>query len=128
MREYALSWGMLALSVVFNAFGVFVIKWRLNELGAIKMESWSTILSYFVLLIKSPWAMIGVFLFFVAPFLFAVALSRMEVTVAYPAQVGLNFVIIILLALVLLGEQMNFYKIFGIILTLSALYFFHKGG
>lgn len=128
MKELFLSWGMLILSVIFNAYGVFVIKLRLNELGEIPFNSIKTTSGYFLVLLKSPLVIGGILLFFIAPFLFAVALSRMEITIAYPAQIGLNFVILILLALFLLGEQMTLYKIVGIISILVGIYFLNKMG
>jgi multidrug transporter EmrE-like cation transporter len=118
MKEMILSWGMLTLSVIFNAFGVFVIKLKLNELGPIKVDSIRGTIDYFFLLLKSPLVVVGVVLFFLAPFLFAIALSRMEIAVAYPVQIGLNFIILLLLALFVLGEQLTIYKSVAITLVL----------
>lgn len=128
MKEWSLSWGMLIVSVIFNALGVFIIKLRLNELGVIKAESIQSVFSYFLEMMKSPLLIFGLVLFFVAPFLFTVALSRMEIVVAYPAQIGLNFVILILLAVVLLGEQVTFLKGLGTALVLIGVYFLNKSG
>ena len=127
MKTFLMSWGMLVLSVLFNVFGVFVIKLKMNEYGEVKMDSLKTVLYYFLVLLKSPVVVCGVILFCVAPFLFAIALSRMELAVAYPAQIGLNFVILILLGFWVLGEPMTAYKMIGIVLTLVAIYFFSKG-
>ncbi|OGX33650.1 MAG: hypothetical protein A3C36_01945 [Omnitrophica WOR_2 bacterium RIFCSPHIGHO2_02_FULL_52_10] len=128
MREWSLSWGMLIISVVLNALGVFIIKLRLNELGVIKSESFQSVLSYFFVFMKSPFVVFGLVLFFLAPFLFAIALSRMEIVVAYPAQIGLNFVILILLAVIFLGEQITLLKAFGTALVLTGVYFLNKSG
>jgi len=126
IKEQFLSWGMLMLSVLFNVYGVFVIKLKLNELGEIKMDSLRTVFSYFIVLLKSPLVISGVFLFFIAPFLFAIALSRMEITIAYPAQIGLNFIILIILALLFLGEQFDLYKGVGILLILAGILVLNK--
>lgn len=123
-----LSWGMLILSVFFNAYGVFVIKLRLNEMGPFKWETFRAALGYFIFLLKSPLVVSGILLFFLAPFLFAIALSRMEIVVAYPAQIGLNFLILILLALIFLGEQLTFYKVAGIVLIFAGIYLLNKVG
>jgi|SaaInl4_100m_RNA_FD_contig_21_2228175_length_280_multi_3_in_0_out_0_1 hypothetical protein len=37
LTQLFMSWGMLCLSVVFNAYSVFLIKRRLNDLGKIKL-------------------------------------------------------------------------------------------
>ena len=126
MKNMFLSWGMLVLSVVFNVFGVFVVKQRLNELGAIKMDSLRTVLQYFLLMMTSPLVIFGIVFFFAAPFLFTIALSRMEISVAYPAQLGLNFLILILLGLIFLGESLTIYKVVGMAMVLAGIYFLNK--
>ena len=126
IKELVLSWGMLVLSIFFNVYGVFVIKLKINKLGPIPLDTVSMGLNYFFVLLKSPLVISGVILFFIAPFLFAVALSRMEIAVAYPAQVGLNFLFLILLAVIFLGEEFTFYKILGIIFVLAGVYLVHK--
>jgi len=113
MKEWFLSWGLLILSVIFNALGVFIIKLRLNELGAVKVDMLRSVFSYFFVMIKSPLVIVGLILFFFAPFLFAIALSRMEIVVAYPAQIGLNFIILVILAILFLGEQITILKVIG---------------
>lgn len=128
MKGWLFSWGMLILSVVFNAVGVFVIKMRLNELGAITFESVTRVFQYFALMLKSPLVVGGIVLFFLAPFLFAVALSRMEIVVAYPAQIGLNFLILVVLAVLFLGEQVTLLKIIGTVLIFAGVYFLNKSG
>jgi len=128
MKEWIASWGMLIVSVVFNALGVFIIKLRLNELGVIKMDAVRTVFSYFFVMVKSPLVIVGLVLFFLAPFIFAIALSRMEIVVAYPAQIGLNFLILVLLAIVFLGEHITSVKIIGTVLILSGVYFLNRSG
>jgi multidrug transporter EmrE-like cation transporter len=126
MKDFALGWGTLVLSVAFNAFGVFVVKWRLNELGTLPLNSFKDALGYSWLLLKSPLVVPGLVLFLVAPFLFAVALSRMEISVAYPAQLGLNLVVLLLFGCFLLREQMTLFKIIGILCVLLGVYFMNK--
>ena len=126
MKNVFLSWGMLSLSVLFNAYGVFVIKYKINELGEIQLNSFHFVIKYVVALLKSPLVISGVVLFFLAPFLFAIALSRMEISIAYPVQVGLNFIFLLLLAFIFLGESLTISKIVGISLVICSIYFFSK--
>ncbi len=126
IKNVFLSWGMLFLSVLFNAYGVFVIKYKINELGEIPLNSFHFVMKYFIALLKSPLVISGVVLFFIAPFLFAIALSRMEISIAYPAQVGLNFIFLLLLAFIFLGENLTINKIIGISLVICSIYFLQK--
>jgi len=126
LKELFLNWGMLVISVVFNVLGVFIIKMRLNELGPIKMESIRSTIGYFLVMLKSPLVILGVLLFFLAPFIFAIALSHMDIVVAYPAQIGLNFVFLLVLALFFLGEQLTVGKMIGILFVLSGVIILNK--
>jgi multidrug transporter EmrE-like cation transporter len=128
MKEWSLSWGMLVLSVIFNALGVFIIKLRLNEIGVLTPGSWKAVFSYFFVMMKSPLVVVGLVLFFLAPFLFVIALSRMDIVVAYPAQIGLNFFILVVLAVIFLGEQITLLKVWGTVLVLTGVYLLNKSG
>ncbi len=118
---------MLIASVVFNALGVFIVKLRLNQLGALNLSSVKVVLSYVVTFIQAPAVVIGLVLFFVSPFLFAVALSRMEITVAFPVQLGLNFLLVLLLAVLFLGEHLTAVKLFGIAAIVLGIILLNRG-
>ena len=126
IKEVFLGWGMLVLSVLFNVYGVFAVKMKLNELGPIKFDSFGGLMNYFSLAIRSGAVIAGVILFFAAPFLFAVALSRMEITVAYPVQIILSLIILSLLAVLFMGEHLTVNKIIVMILAVLCVYLLRK--
>ena len=121
-----MSWGMLILSVLFNAFSIFLIKNRLNALGEIQFSSLRYLFNYGIEFIKSPGAIIGLILFVASPFFLAVAVSRMDMTVAYPVQLSLNFLLVIILSLLYLNEPLSWDKGIGIGLVLISIYFLAK--
>jgi multidrug transporter EmrE-like cation transporter len=123
LSRLLMSWGMLILSVTLNAYSVFLIKRRLNELGEIQLDSIRFIFNYGMEFLKSTGALIGIVFFIVAPFFFAVAVSRMEITVAYPVQLGLNFMMVMLLGLIYLGEGFTLDKGIGLCMALGSIYF-----
>lgn len=104
----------------------FMIKQRLNIPGEIQLHSISIITNYIFKFLKSPITVMGLVMFGLAPFYFAVAISRMEISIAYPVQVGLNFVIIVVLGLLFLGESLDLQKSIGIFLVLSSLFILIK--
>lgn len=126
IKDIFLSWGMLVLSVLFNVISVFIIKMRLDELGPVKADSFKGLLDYAALLLKS-WPVLAVIIpFFCAPFLFAVALSRMELSIAYPAQIVMNLVILAFLAVMFLGEHITPNKIIAMALAIVCVYLLRK--
>ena len=120
------GWGMLILSVILNAAGAFLVKFKINELetfGAISVRAFKV---FFWSLLKSPVAVIGAAFLFVAPFPFAVALSRLDISIAYPVQVALNFLLVLLLALMFLGETLSVNKTVSIFLIIVSIYLMYK--
>jgi multidrug transporter EmrE-like cation transporter len=128
MKDFWASWGMLIFSVAFNVIGVFVIKQKINELGIVRVESIKAVMSYFGMMMKSPAVLIAAVLFFSAPFFFVVALSRLDIVVAYPVQLGLNFILVILLATFFLGEAITLWKVLGMAFILIGICLINKTG
>ncbi len=122
-NSYLMSWGMLLASIVMNSLGAFAIKFKMNQLGSLGVDSLSGALRYLFNLFSSPAGFIGGVLFVLAPFVFAVALSRMEASVAFPIQAGLNFVILVGLAVIFLGESLTTGKSLGLLLILAGVFF-----
>jgi len=121
IKVFFLSWGMLVLSVVSNAFGVFVVKLRLNELGPIEFNSFKGVYGYIISLLSSWVVIVGGVSFVISPFLFMFALSRMDISIAYPVQIVLNFVLLLVFAVLFLGENLTLMKTIGIGLALISV-------
>ncbi len=125
-KNWILSWGMLLLSVCFNAIGAIVIKAKMNEVGQIELHSLRKIFTYGLALLKSPIVVISLILFFSAPFIFAVALSRLPISLAYPVQVGLNFLLVLILSVFFLSESITVIKLAGIFLITVGVIILNK--
>jgi multidrug transporter EmrE-like cation transporter len=97
------AWAFVLASVALDTVGLMLLKLRMRELG----------LSPALLL--SPSAVAGLAMFLAAPFAFAVAVSRMAITTAYPVQVGLNFALVALLSAAWLGEPLHGARVAGLV-------------
>lgn len=125
-KDFLLSWGMLLLGIIFNVFGIYVIKWKINALGNIQFNSFMSIVNYFFALVKSPWVIAGAIAIFAAPLPYAIALAKMDLSVAYPASVAINCLILIPLTIILLGESLTLNKSISIGLIIVSLYLLYK--
>ena len=47
-------WVLIILSALFDAYASYVVKYKFNELGEIKLNSFSSFFSYSKVLIHSP--------------------------------------------------------------------------
>lgn len=116
------NWGLIFLYVVFNSAGALLIKNQINALGPVRLVSFSSTLFYFGKLLSS-WQVVGGFAaIFISALAWMTALSRMELSIAYPIAVGLNFLLIVGLSFLFFSEPLTFYKVLGVFLLLAGLF------
>lgn len=120
--KFLLSWGMVLAYIVFNSFGALIIKYKINEMGTIQLSSFRFVIKYFFELIKSPLIICGIFSIFISAFVWMVALSRLQISIAYPVAVGLNFIVVVTVALIFFKEHLSAEKIIGIVLILISVF------
>lgn len=120
--KFLLSWGMVLAYIVFNSFGALIIKYKINEMGTIQLSSFRFVIKYFYELIKSPLIICGIFSIFISAFVWMVALSRMQISIAYPVAVGLNFIVVVTVALIFFKEHLSVEKIIGIVLIFISVF------
>ena len=120
--KFLLSWGMVLAYIVFNSVGALIIKYKINEMGTIQLSSFRFVIKYFYELIKSPLIICGIFSIFISAFVWMVALSRMQISIAYPVAVGLNFIVVVTVALIFFKEHLSVEKIIGIVLIFISVF------
>ncbi|MCK4791965.1 MAG: hypothetical protein KAV87_49995 [Desulfobacteraceae bacterium] len=120
--KFLLSWGMVLAYIVFNSFGALIIKYKINEMGTIQLGSFRFVIKYFYELIKSPLIICGIFSIFISAFVWMVALSRLQISIAYPVAVGLNFIVVVTVALIFFKEHLSAEKIIGIVLIFISVF------
>ena len=120
--KFLLSWGMVLAYILFNSFGALIIKYKINEMGTIQFSSYRFVIKYFYELIKSPLIICGIFSIFISAFVWMVALSRLQISIAYPVAVGLNFIVVVTVALIFFKEHLSVEKIIGIVLIFISVF------
>ena len=126
MYNFLITWGMVIGTVILNSFGALAIKYKINQFGPVEFTPLSKLFSYFLTLLSSPLIIAGVFSIFGSAFLWMIALSRMDISLAYPVSVGLNFLIVISLGVILYSEPLNSSKIIAIGLILFSIVLLYK--
>lgn len=121
LREVLLSWGMVGAYVVLNSFGALAIKHTVHRTGAADPASINAILSFFATVLCSPLVVSGLFAIGLSACAWIIALSRMEVSTAYPVAVALNCAVVVSTGLVAYGESLSWTKLVGIALLLFSL-------
>lgn len=122
MNKFFLSWGMVIGYVVLNSFGALIIKYKINAIGEVQLGSLKSIINYFIELLKSPLIICGILSIFISAFVWMTALSRLQISLAYPVAVGLNFFVVVTVALIFFGEQLSVGKVIGIVLIFISIF------
>lgn len=120
--ELFFPWGMVLIYVFLNACGAIIIKYKVNQLGKIDIGSMKNAIRYFSILFSSPLVLSGFLAIFGSAIAWIAALSRLEISAAYPVAVGLNFFFVVLVAILFFGESFNVSRILGIILIFISIY------
>lgn len=110
-RSISSFWILLAFSIFFNAGGGLLLKksrvdpWLLH-LGSVHFSAW-------LIVALASYALNFVF--------FAAALTRIQLTTAYPVQIGMTFAIITILSPALFGERLGWQHLAGIATILAGV-------
>jgi len=126
MKNFLLSWGLIILSALCDSYAAFIVKMRFNELGPMDLSSFSNFFRYLLEFVKSPVLLTATLTFVAAPFLWFVALNRIDLSVAYPGLVGFHLVFIMTFGIFFLAEPVTVRKLIGVLLAAASFYFLQK--
>jgi len=126
-RELLLSWVMVGAYVVLNSFGALAIKHTVHRIGMADATSMKAMVSFLTATFLSPLVLLGLFAIGLSACAWIVALSRMELSVAYPVAVALNCLIVVSTGLGVYGELLNWSKLTGIGLLFCSLVLLFRG-
>jgi multidrug transporter EmrE-like cation transporter len=127
MSRFLSSWGLVVLSAICDSYAAYVVKHKFNAQGEMDWSSFAAIRAYLWHFVQSPLLLTAIVTFVAAPALWFFALNRLDLSVAYPVLVALHLVLVMLTGALLLGEDVNRFKIMGTILLLGSLVFFAMG-
>jgi multidrug transporter EmrE-like cation transporter len=108
----ALAFVLVITGVLLNAAAQFALKASVRDLGAIAL-SLSGAVPTTLRLAAEPWLWLGLGCYAVSVVVWILALSRVEVSIAYP-MLSIGYVVNALAAWAWLGESMNLTKTAGI--------------
>ncbi len=101
-------------TIGFTVYGQLILKWRISRFGALPSDTVQK-LKFLVSLLFDPGIFSGFAAAFLASLAWMAAMTKFELSHAYPFM-SLNFVVVLLLSSLLLGEPVTLPKIAGIAL------------
>ena len=112
-------------TVFFTLYGQIILKWRIIKYGNMPDEFLSKIYFLFKLLLD-PHILSGFLSAFVASFFWMAAMTKFELSHAYPIIVGGLAICTTFIAILLLKEPIGFYKFLGVLFIIFGIYFIGK--
>ena len=107
-----MSYFYLALTIVLTVYGQIVLKWQVGKSGPLP-EPAAEKFWHMLWLLLNPWILSGFLAAFLASLAWMVAISKLDLSHAYPF-VSLTFVLVLILGAVIFHEPFTLPKIAGI--------------
>ena len=113
------SFVFIALTVAFTVYGQMAVKWQLSRFGPFPSEP-RVQLGFVVTLLLNPWILSGLAAGLLAALCWMAAVSRTDLSYAYPF-VSLTFPSVLLLSWLVFGESLTWPKAIGMSLIMVGI-------
>jgi multidrug transporter EmrE-like cation transporter len=107
------------LTIIAAVYSQLVMKWRVGRVGALPPDLTEKIWVLARLLID-PWVISGIIVTFLGGISWMVAMTKVELSYAYPF-IGLVFVLILISSSLLFHEAVTISKIVGVLLVVAGI-------
>jgi multidrug transporter EmrE-like cation transporter len=112
-------------SVLCTVFGQIVVKWQVAKAGALPATI-SEKIPFLLKLVLNPWIMISMAAGFLALVCWLAAMTKFELSYAYPFM-SLAFVLVLILSAILFHEAVTLPKVLGVLLVISGIIVASRG-
>jgi multidrug transporter EmrE-like cation transporter len=109
----------VAATVVLTVYGQLIIKWQTGKAGEFP-SGVSARINYLTHFVANPWVVSSLLAAVIAAFSWIAALSKLELSRAYPF-VSASFILVLLLSALVFGESLTGPKLVGALLIVAGL-------
>ncbi|SMG39938.1 Small Multidrug Resistance protein [Dethiosulfovibrio salsuginis] len=114
----SLGLGMIVGSALTNAAASSMMKAGFGHRGDLMDHG---VLGAVWQIVTNPWAIGGVMLFGISFVFMSAALSRVDLSVAYPLMSGIVYLVVLSVSVLLFGESLGVAKLLGVLAILSGI-------
>lgn len=107
-------------TLLFTVYGQLILKWRLSNLKVILPELVTDKLIYLIKLVLDPFIFSGFIAAFIASLFWMAAMTKFEITHAYPFM-SLAPALVFLLGVFVLNESFTLGKVIGLIIIMLGI-------
>jgi multidrug transporter EmrE-like cation transporter len=113
------SVGLVALTVLLTVYGQLIVKWRVLQAGPLPADLTGKA-GFLAGLLFDPWVMSSMFAALLAALSWMAAMTKLELSYAYPFM-SLAFVLVLILSAVIFHEAVTVPKVLGMVLVIAGL-------
>ncbi len=106
------AFGLIITGVLLNAFAQLALKASVRDMGEIHVTA-ATAMPVAMRLASEPWLWAGLFLYGISVIVWILALSRVDVSIAYP-MLSIGYIVNAVIAWAWLGEVLSTARVLGI--------------
>ena len=106
-------------SILFTVYGQLIVKWQVAKAGALPATLGEKV-PFLLKLILNPWILSGILGGFFALVCWLAAMTKFELSYAYPFM-SLAFVLVLILSAIIFHEPLTVAKIFGVLLIIAGI-------
>lgn len=119
MRKY-IDFLYILGTISCTVCGLLMMKWRIARFGLLP-DNFSGKITFLLRLMVDPFVFSGLVLGFIAAVFWMAAMTKFELSFAYPF-VSLSYVLVLIFSAVLFKESITTYKIAGVVLILFGIF------
>jgi multidrug transporter EmrE-like cation transporter len=106
-------------TILFTVYGQLVIKWRVSLFGDLP-KNLLAIITFLLKVMLDPFVISGFCSAFVASFFWLAAMTKFEISFAYPFM-SLSFILVLVLSGVFLDESVTIQKCLGLVIIILGI-------
>ena len=126
MNVQLINSALILLYVALNASGGLMIKTVINQKGEIPLGSAKQSIMYFLHLFANPIVLLSLVFIFGSALAWMATLSRLNISVAYPIAVALNFLVVLAVAILSFKEPFTIKQVIAVLMIIGSIVLLYK--
>ncbi len=108
-------------TIIFTVYGQIILKWRITQIGTLPDASLDKVM-FLLKLFLDPLILSGFLSAFLASLCWMSAMTKFEISFAYPF-LSISFVLVLIFSILMLGETFTVGKVIGLIFIIAGIIF-----
>jgi len=124
--QFIINHFYIFLSILLAVVSQLIVKWQMSSFLFDNYKTWQDKFELAFSMLLNPFIIISLILTFLAGISWMIAMTKFEISYAYPFTI-LGLVFISIFSVILFDEHFNIYKIGGIIIIMLGIIILSKG-